>query len=360
MENSVTFDPSLDYGATFRFPVTWSYLADPPKPTHPNQEQATLAPSHPKSGQPVPARTLEAVEAEVATPRVANMAVLVPAKKPATIQKPTESRAPGPEAKWEMVIPKMARPFSASTTARTPRALAPPAEPQATAAAIEAPTEISFYAGSEASFVPRRWKVLTLSAAAVVIVGVMAWVRPGADAGPASDASTAAAGTWSRRTAYLVGSRDPREILVYSSSQDVKNYRIEFAWAPDAQGVGWIFRATDSANYYAARLRLLQAGATPMLSSEHFAVIKGVEGAHSRKVITLGRPASQVLVRMDANGPAFTLYLQGNPADYWTDDRFEAGSLGFYEERGERPALQALRFTLFKKSGLQTVVTSLQ
>ena len=170
----------------------------------------------------------------------------------------------------------------------------------------------------------------------------------------------AAAGTWSRRTAYLVGSNVPREILVYSGSEDVKNYRIEFAWVPDPRGVGLIFRASDSANYYAARLRLLQAGATPTLSAEHFAVVKGVEGAHSRKVITLGRTKSEVLVSMDATGPAFTLYLQGSPADYWTDERFETGSLGFYEERGERPVLQALRFTFFKKSGLQTVVTSLQ
>jgi len=98
----------------------------------------------------------------------------------------------------------------------------------------------------------------------------------------------------------------------------------------------------------------------PTLSIEHFAVIKGVEGAHARKVITLGRTGSEVLVRMDATGPAFTLLLQGNPADYWTDERFDSGSLGFYEERGERPVVQALRFTLFKKSGLQTVVTSLE
>jgi hypothetical protein len=63
---------------------------------------------------------------------------------------------------------------------------------------------------------------------------------------------------------------------------------------------------------------------------------------------------------MDAKGPAFTLYLQGSPLDYWTDGRFESGSLGFYGERGERPVLQALRFTFIKKSGLQTVVTSLQ
>jgi hypothetical protein len=157
-----------------------------------------------------------------------------------------------------------------------------------------------------------------------------------------------------------MGSSAPREILVFSGSDDLKNYRIDFSWVPDPRGVGWIFRATDSANYYAAKLRLVQAGAIPTLSAEHFAVVKGVEGAHSRKVITLSRALREVAVRMDANGPAFTLFLQGNPADYWTDERFESGSLGFYEEGGERPVLQGLRFTLFKKSGLQTVATSLQ
>jgi hypothetical protein len=268
----------------------------------------------------------------------------------------------GPDAKWEMVIPKMARPAAAARPQRSLERTAqpPPAAPSPAVQAAETPTEISFYAGSEASFVPRRWKALILCAAAVVVGCVIAWVRPGSDARSGTDAAPAAAGTWSRRTAYLVGGKEPREILIYSGSEDVKNYRIEFAWVPDSRGVGWIFRGTDSANYYGANLRLLQAGATPSLSAEHFAVVKGVEGTHSRKVITLGRTLGQVLVRMDANGPAFTLYLQGNPADYWTDERFETGSLGFYGERGERPVLQALRFTFFKKSGLQTVVTSLQ
>jgi hypothetical protein len=260
-----------------------------------------------------------------------------------------------------MVIPKMARPAAA---ARPQRALektpeAPPAPPKS-AAPVEIPTEISFYADSEASFVPRRWKMLILGAAVVIVGGVIALVRPGGAARSANDAVPASAGTWSRRSAYVVGSKEPREILIYSGSEDVKNYRIEFGWVPDTRGVGWLFRGTDSANYYAANLRLIQAGTSPTLSAEHFAVVKGVEGTHSRKVITLGRTLSQVQVRMDANGPAFTLYLQGSPADYWTDERFETGSLGFYAERGERPVLQALRFTFFRKSGLQTVVTSLQ
>jgi hypothetical protein len=283
--------------------------------------------------------------------------------KPNHAVKPSGPGSSGPDAKWEMVIPKMARPAAEPRPQRSLEKAAPPPTappPPATVADAETPTEISFYAGSEASFVPRRWKMLSLGAAVVVVGCVIAWVRPGTDVRTGSEDAPAAAGTWSRRTAYVVGAKDPREILIYSGSEDVKNYRIEFAWVPDTRGVGWLFRGTDSANYYAANLRLVQAGATPSLSAEHFAVVQGVEGPHARKVITLGRTLGQVLVRMDANGPAFTLYLQGSPADYWTDERFETGSLGFYAERGERPVLQALRFTFFKKSGLQTVVTSLQ
>ena len=284
--------------------------------------------------------------------------------KPNQALKSTSPAPSGPDAKWEMVIPKMERPAHAMRPQRslekTTEKTAPPTPAPMTVTAAETPTEISFYAGSEASFVPRRWKMLSLGIAVVVVGCAIAWVRPGGDPVAGSESAPAAAGTWSRRTAYVVGGKEPREILIYSGSEDVKNYRIEFAWVPDTRGVGWLFRGTDSANYYAANLRLIQSGATPTLSAEHFAVVQGVEGTHTRKVITLGRTLGQVLVRMDANGPAFTLYLQGSPADYWTDERFETGSLGFYEERGERPVLQALRFTFFKKSGLQTVVTSLQ
>jgi hypothetical protein len=352
VDNSVTFDPSLDYGATFRFPVTWSYLngvpANPAPPQAIPKSAARPVPVPPPAPKPV-------------APVAASMEVAT--TKPNQALKPAGPEQSGLDAKWEMVIPKMARPATAVRPQRSLEKTAqpPPAPPSpVTATAAETPTEISFYAGSESSFVPRRWKMLSLGAAVIVVGCVIALVRPASQSASGSEAAPAAAGTWSRRTAYVVGAKDPREILIYSGAEDVKNYRIEFAWVPDTRGVGWLFRGTDSANYYAANLRLIQAGTSPTLSAEHFAVVNGVEGTHSRKVITLGRTLNQVQVRMDANGPAFTLYLQGSPADYWTDPRFETGSLGFYAERGERPVLQALRFTFFRKSGLQTVVTSLQ
>jgi hypothetical protein len=135
---------------------------------------------------------------------------------------------------------------------------------------------------------------------------------------------------------------------------------MEFGWVPEATGVGWIFRAQDSANYYAAKVRMIQPGVTPALSLEHFTVFKGVEGPHSRKVITLTKPVGAVPIRLDATGPTFTLYLEGNPVDYWNDSRFATGSLGFYEEHGARPLVQTLRFTFQRKGGSQTVMASLE
>ena len=45
---------------------------------------------------------------------------------------------------------------------------------------------------------------------------------------------------------------------------------------------------------------------------------------------------------------------QGNPVDYWTDQRFTSGGLGFFEERKQQAAIQSVQFTLFNK-GAQIV-----
>lgn len=146
---------------------------------------------------------------------------------------------------------------------------------------------------------------------------------------------------------------------VYEASREESDYRLEFGWVPDAKGVGWVFRTRDAGDYYATRISLLQPGARVVLVVEHFSVFGGVEGAHSRRIVPLGSNASLVRVRMDAIGPTFTLSLQGSPADYWTDARLDSGPLGFYDERGQRPEVQSLRFTFVKKGAARTAVASL-
>ena len=146
---------------------------------------------------------------------------------------------------------------------------------------------------------------------------------------------------------------------VYEPSRDEADYRLEFGWVPDSKGVGWVFRTRDAGDYYAARVSLLQPGASVTLVAEHFSVVGGVESAHSRKVVPFGSNAGLIRVRMDAIGPAFTLSLQGSPVDYWTDARLNSGALGFYDELGQRPVVQSLRFTFIKKGVTRVAVASL-
>ena len=120
---------------------------------------------------------------------------------------------------------------------------------------------------------------------------------------------------------------------------------------PDAKGVGWVFRTRDANDYYAARISLLQPGASVVLAEEHFSVFGGEESAHSRKVMSARQPRRFGASTDGCHRPVFTLSLQGSPVDYWTDARLDSGAarllrrawtaagvqvapLHFYQERG--------------------------
>jgi hypothetical protein len=264
---------------------------------------------------------------------------------------------------WEMVIPKMVRPATkrvADRIAAAPLAPAPAAVPSAkgdnAAKSALAESLAPAFALPEQSRLARSWRLLALLTVILLAVGFTLWVRPDSAASRREQVDESLnRGGWSRRSILPQG----RMMSVYEASREESDYRLEFGWVPDAKGVGWVFRTRDAGDYYATRISLLQPGARVVLVVEHFSVSGGVEGAHSRRIVPLGSNAGLVRVRMDAIGPAFALSLQGSPADYWTDARLDSGPLGFYDERGQRPEVQSLRFTFVKKGGARTAVASL-
>jgi hypothetical protein len=146
---------------------------------------------------------------------------------------------------------------------------------------------------------------------------------------------------------------------LYEPSRTVPDSRIEFSWVPDTAGVGWVFRARDVNNYYAARVSLQQRGADGVLLAEHFSVLGGTESAHARKAIPLEKPAGLLKIEMDATGPLFKLFVDDKPADSWTDTRLDTGALGFYDDGDHLPKLLALSFTFMKGSVGRTALVSL-
>ncbi len=148
-------------------------------------------------------------------------------------------------------------------------------------------------------------------------------------------------------------------MLLYGPSQEESDYRLEFAWTPDPKGVGLIYRSSDNGSYYVTKLRLEPSRLSTMIA-EHFAVVSGVEGKHVQRLLATPRTASAIHVRIDASGPAFTLYVQDTPVDQWNDPRLTTGGIGFFEERQQHASIQTVRFTFFKKGASKTMMIPVQ
>ncbi len=345
-------ETEVEYVAWFRFPVTWTYL----KTSLPEAEPALRIRPVAKAS-PAPAMALVPA---IPTPPPKIIAPFDPGPSDLGPRDPVPSGpSAAPAAQWEMVIPKMVRPAVKPVVDRLPAAPATaPAPAKPDISASSAPVEIAAPAFTlpEGSRLSRYWRPLALLTIILMAIGFTLWVRPAADTShPGQAAEWTNRGGWVRRSLLPPG----RLMSVYEPSRDEADYRLEFGWVPDSKGVGWVFRTRDAGDYYAARVSLLQPGASVTLVAEHFSVVGGVESAHSRKVVPFGSNAGLIRVRMDAIGPAFTLSLQGSPVDYWTDARLNSGALGFYDELGQRPVVQSLRFTFIKKGVTRVAVASL-
>lgn len=332
--------------AWFCFPVTWHYLGG----------------SHPS---PEPVLRIKPLSVSALGMTLVSPPASLPLPQTNAIDIATSgegSALRGARSQWEMVIPKMVRPTAAPVLDRIATVTAPApvsVPPVSVENAIDgAPTQYSApaLALSEQSRFARSWRLIALLAIISISIGFTLWVRPDAATQRRNQVDVAInRGGWSRRSILPQG----RMMSVYEPSRDESDYRIEFGWVPDSKGVGWVFRTRDAGDYYATRISVLQPGARIILVVEHFSVFGGVEGAHSRRLVPLGNSGGLVRVRMDAMGPAFNLSLQGSAADYWTDARLGSGALGFYDERGQRPEVQSLRFTFVKKGAAQTAAATL-
>lgn len=323
----------VEYIAWFRFPVTFRYLDSAPAealPVLPIKPSASLA-------SVAPVMTLVSTAPVVPVPVISG-----DAPSAATAQ-------------WEMVIPKMTRPPGRPVVERL---TAPPPRPSAISAPPAANETVSaqyvppslLQVAPDQPLLERYWRQLALGAVAVMALGLLLMGNSGSGATAQKPPAE-----WSHRYTSPPG----RLLSLYEPSRGEADYSVEFGWVPDAKGVGLVLRVRDENNYYATRLVLQQPAPNLELAEEHFTVAGGVEGQHSRKIISLANQKGPLQIQMDAIGSAFTLSVQGHPVDYWNDTQLNSGALGFFDESGERPEVQGLHVTLIKKGATRTAVASL-
>lgn len=149
-------------------------------------------------------------------------------------------------------------------------------------------------------------------------------------------------GNWSAQWSY-----DPSGFLrtgplaLYKPSLSLRDYRMEFLGQIEKKSMGWVYRATDPDNYYATKIVITKGGPLPTAIIERYAVINGKESSLQRRPLPLQVRADMLYrVRMDVRGGGFTLSVEGQIVDYWSDERLKSGGIGFFSGKGELARLR--------------------
>ena len=143
-----------------------------------------------------------------------------------------------------------------------------------------------------------------------------------------------------------VGFIRPTGLAIYDPSLKLTDYSFEFLGELRNKGIGVAVRATDMNNYYAVRLAVVRPGPIPLMEVVRYPVIHGHEGRHSVKPLPVTiRPDSLFRARILTDGDEFTLMVEDQIVDFWSDARFRTGGVGFFCLRGDDARLRWVEIT---------------
>ncbi len=133
------------------------------------------------------------------------------------------------------------------------------------------------------------------------------------------------------------GFMHPGQLALYRPSVPLSDYRFEFMAQIENKSVDWVVRAHDANNYYALKFTVVEPGPRPIVAMVRYPVIEGSKGA---KVLTPVRMMihanTPYRVTVDVKGSQYRAYIEGQEADFWTEDRLKTGGVGFFSEAGDR------------------------
>ncbi len=148
------------------------------------------------------------------------------------------------------------------------------------------------------------------------------------------------ASTWSYDKNGFV---NPGTLSLFTPSMLLSNYDLDALVQIENKGIGLVFRADGPRTYQAVRL-VEGSGPLPPLVVERYRVL---EGQASRPVRTQypSRFQADTLYRLhlQVRADEFSLYIQGQLVDFWSDKRLPAGGIGLFCAKGEHARVAWVR-----------------
>jgi hypothetical protein len=149
--------------------------------------------------------------------------------------------------------------------------------------------------------------------------------------------------TWSYDNAGFVQTGN---LALYRPSMTLNDYRFEFLGQIANRGMGWVFRAVDTRNYYAMKVVFTNSGPTPKAAIVRYAVIDGKPGPKTQLPLPMeARTDMMSRIRVDVVGSNFTAQFQDQVVDVWSDNRLAAGGVGFFSDKGEQAKIRWIEVT---------------
>ncbi len=138
------------------------------------------------------------------------------------------------------------------------------------------------------------------------------------------------------------GSRVPK-ITILRGSIPLSDYRMEFSAQIESKAIGWVYRALNPRTYYVVKLETIKPGLEPTVALVRYAVIDGSRETRVEHPLPFPvRVDTNYNIRFEAVGSRFTVWVQDQKIDEWSDKRIGSGGVGLYSEPGEIAALQSV------------------
>jgi hypothetical protein len=138
----------------------------------------------------------------------------------------------------------------------------------------------------------------------------------------------------------------PGPLALYRPSVMLADYQLQFMGLIDKKALSWVVRASDFQNFYVIKLEVTKSGPLPAIGLTRYAVINGqATDRHDVNIPLSARPDTLYAVRMDVRGSNFSVEVQGQMADSWTETRLKQGGIGFFTARGEASRVRWVQIT---------------
>ncbi|SPF48384.1 conserved hypothetical protein [Candidatus Sulfopaludibacter sp. SbA4] len=129
-------------------------------------------------------------------------------------------------------------------------------------------------------------------------------------------------------------------LALFTPSLDLRDYEMEFLTRIENRSVVWVFRASNFSEYHMCSIKVSPNGGYDF---KRRTVIGGMRGPAVTAPIRKVKAKTALTVRLRAAGNEFTVWVDDQSIDNWTENRLPIGGIGFMGGPDDRARIYWVR-----------------